>query len=107
MLIYFLAIWNILRTFAIFMTIWYVLFSFGTIFSCFGIMYQEKSGNTATVYVPKKRIVYTKAISDRATFLFGIFARICSDVVHSKSPPNASARKQISEIVRVSTVHLS
>jgi hypothetical protein len=27
-----------------FMTIWYILCSFGTF--CFGIMYQEKSGNT-------------------------------------------------------------
>jgi hypothetical protein len=27
------------------MTIWYILNSFGTFFSSFGIMYQEKSGN--------------------------------------------------------------
>jgi hypothetical protein len=29
------------------MTIWYILCSFGTFFSGFGIMYQEKSGNPA------------------------------------------------------------
>jgi hypothetical protein len=45
MLIYFMAIWNILQTFGIFydllvhfVFIWYIL-------SCFGIMHQEKSGN--------------------------------------------------------------
>jgi hypothetical protein len=45
MLIYFMAIWNILRTFGIFydhlvhfVFVWYI-------FSCFGTMYQEKSGN--------------------------------------------------------------
>jgi hypothetical protein len=45
MLIYFLAIWNILWVFGIFcdhsehiVLIWYS-------FSCFGIMHQEKSGN--------------------------------------------------------------
>jgi hypothetical protein len=30
MLIYFMTIWNILRTFGLFMTIWYILCSFGT-----------------------------------------------------------------------------
>jgi hypothetical protein len=29
------------------MTIWYILCSFGTFFSGFGIIYQEKSGNPA------------------------------------------------------------
>jgi hypothetical protein len=45
MLLYFMAIWNILQPFGIFyyhlvhfVFIWYI-------FSCFGIMYQEKSGN--------------------------------------------------------------
>jgi hypothetical protein len=38
MLIYFIAIWNILQTFRYLMTIWYIL-------SGFGIMYQENSGN--------------------------------------------------------------
>jgi hypothetical protein len=58
MLIYFLAIWNILLTFGIFydhlvhfMCIWYI-------FSGFGITYQEKSGNIAfsriaTIFPPK------------------------------------------------------
>jgi hypothetical protein len=46
MLIYFIAIWNILQTFGIFydhlvhfVFIWYI-------FSGLGILYQEKSGNT-------------------------------------------------------------
>jgi hypothetical protein len=46
--------WYILWSFRIFyrhlgylMTIWYILCSFGTVFSGFGIMYQEKSGNPA------------------------------------------------------------
>jgi hypothetical protein len=38
-----MTIWNILRTFGLFMTIWYILCSFG-----FGIKYQEKSGNPGT-----------------------------------------------------------
>jgi hypothetical protein len=45
MLIYLMAIWNILQTFGIFMIIWNILCSFGRFFSGFGIMYQEKSGN--------------------------------------------------------------
>jgi hypothetical protein len=32
-----------------FVTIWYILCLFGTIFSGFGIMHQEKSGNPAGV----------------------------------------------------------
>jgi hypothetical protein len=32
MLIYFMAYWNIFRTFGIIMTIWYILCSFGTLF---------------------------------------------------------------------------
>jgi hypothetical protein len=47
MSVYFMAFWNILRTFWIFydrmvrfVLIWHI-------FSCFGIMYQEKSGNPA------------------------------------------------------------
>jgi hypothetical protein len=51
MLVYFMAIWNILQTFGIFyghlvhfVFIWYILCSFGTFFG-FGIMYQEKSGS--------------------------------------------------------------
>jgi hypothetical protein len=39
-----MAIWNIKWRFGIFLTIWYILYSFGN-FSGFGIMYQEKSGN--------------------------------------------------------------
>jgi hypothetical protein len=46
MLMYFMAIWNILRTFWIFMTICCILCSFGTF--GFGIMCQEKSGNPGT-----------------------------------------------------------
>jgi hypothetical protein len=42
MLIYFMAIWNILQTFEIFYD--HFVF-FWSIFSGFGIMYQEKSGN--------------------------------------------------------------
>jgi hypothetical protein len=38
--IYFIAIWNILWRFGICMTIWYI-------FSGFGIMHREKSGNPA------------------------------------------------------------
>jgi hypothetical protein len=48
MLIYFIAIWNIFRTFwkfyghlEQFLLIWYI-------FSGFGIMYQERSGNPVT-----------------------------------------------------------
>jgi hypothetical protein len=51
MFIYFIATWNILWRFRVFygdlgyfMTIWYILYLFGTFF-VFGIMYQEKSGN--------------------------------------------------------------
>jgi hypothetical protein len=44
MLIYFMAIWNILRTYGIFYDHLVHLCSFG-IFSGFGITYQEKSGN--------------------------------------------------------------
>jgi hypothetical protein len=32
-----------------FMTIWYILYSFCAFFPVFGIMYQEKSGNPASV----------------------------------------------------------
>jgi hypothetical protein len=45
MLIYVMAIWNLLQTFVYFMTIWYILCSLGIFFSGFGIMRQEKSGN--------------------------------------------------------------
>jgi hypothetical protein len=57
MLIYFMAIWNILRTFKIFMTIWYILCSFGTLFpvlvpwtkknlaSLIGIIFGVRSGH--------------------------------------------------------------
>jgi hypothetical protein len=31
-----------------FMTIWYILCSFGTFFAGFGVMHQEKSGNPAS-----------------------------------------------------------
>jgi hypothetical protein len=48
-----MAIWNILWTFGIFyghlghfMTLRYILYKFGTFYSGFGIMYQEKSGNS-------------------------------------------------------------
>jgi hypothetical protein len=34
-----------------FMTIWYILCSFGTLFSGFGITHQEKSGNPDTDYL--------------------------------------------------------
>jgi hypothetical protein len=47
MLIFFMAVWNILRRFGIFYE-YLVLFVFPWyIFSGFGIMYQEKSGNPA------------------------------------------------------------
>jgi hypothetical protein len=49
MLIYFMAIWNILRTFAIFYDQLVHLCSFGTFFSGFGVMYQEKSGNPGCI----------------------------------------------------------
>jgi hypothetical protein len=45
MLIYFMAVWNILQTFV--MTIWHILCSSGTFFSGFGIMRRDKSGNPA------------------------------------------------------------
>jgi hypothetical protein len=51
MLIYFMVIWNILWISGIFcdhsvhiVLIWYI-------FSCFGIMHQEKSGNTGVMFV--------------------------------------------------------
>jgi hypothetical protein len=59
MLVYYLAIWSILRLFGIFCGHWYILRSFGKCilwpfgsfyghlvhFSSFGVLYQEKSGN--------------------------------------------------------------
>jgi hypothetical protein len=57
MLIYFMAIWNILHTFGIFydhlvhfVFIWYT-------FSCFGIVYLEKSGNPDGVEEAVRRSV--------------------------------------------------
>jgi hypothetical protein len=56
MLIYFATIWNISRTFGIFQDhmvpfvfIWYI-------FSGFGIMYQEKSGNTGLAFAHSQRV---------------------------------------------------
>jgi hypothetical protein len=45
MFIYFMAICNILWRLGIFYDIWYILYSFGALFSGFCVMYQEKSGN--------------------------------------------------------------
>jgi hypothetical protein len=58
MLIYFMVIGDIYGHLGYFMTIWYILCSFGTLFSGFGIMYQEKFGNPASVNkkCPKKAI---------------------------------------------------
>jgi hypothetical protein len=60
MLLYFMAIWSTLRPFGIhcghlvyFVVIWHILWLFGIFcgylvyFSSFGMLYQEKSGNTA------------------------------------------------------------
>jgi hypothetical protein len=55
MFIYFMAIWNILQTLGIFydnlvhfVLIWYI-------FSGFGIIHQEKSGNSAPLHVGQRR----------------------------------------------------
>jgi hypothetical protein len=45
MLAYFMAVWSILRPFGIFVFICYILWLFAIFFSCFGILYREKSGN--------------------------------------------------------------
>jgi hypothetical protein len=52
MLIYFMAVGKFDGHFGYFMTICYILCSFGTFFRFFGIMHQEKSGNPAPE--PKK-----------------------------------------------------
>jgi hypothetical protein len=55
MLVYFMAIWNILRSF------WYILWPFGNVvviwyvFPRFGNLCQEKSGNPACAVVRKQR----------------------------------------------------
>jgi hypothetical protein len=58
MLIYFIAIWNILWIFGIFydhkvqfVILWYISCSFGTFISGFGIWRQEKSGNPVLLAV--------------------------------------------------------
>jgi hypothetical protein len=46
MRVYFMTVWSILRPFGIFVAVWCILWLFGTyIFSRFGKLYQEKSGN--------------------------------------------------------------
>jgi hypothetical protein len=46
-----------------FITIWLSLFSFGTMFPRFGIMYQEKSGNPGTVEVLYYVPMYATAVA--------------------------------------------
>jgi hypothetical protein len=41
--------------FLYFVAIWYILWSFGTIFSRFGMLYQEKSGNPGSERRPTKK----------------------------------------------------
>jgi hypothetical protein len=41
---YFMAIWNTLLHLVLVMSIWYILWSFGTLHPAFGILYQDKSG---------------------------------------------------------------
>jgi hypothetical protein len=48
MLVYFKAIWNILRPIGIFIWPFVIQWSFGVYFSRFGILYHEKSGNPAS-----------------------------------------------------------
>jgi hypothetical protein len=50
MLIYFMDIWNILRTLGIFYDHLVHFVSFGTLISGFGMMNQEKSGNPAVIH---------------------------------------------------------
>jgi magnesium-transporting ATPase (P-type) len=45
-MVYYMAIWSILQLFSIFLAIWYITYMvFWYIFSPYGMMYQEKSGN--------------------------------------------------------------
>jgi hypothetical protein len=74
-LIYFWAIWNILRTFGIFygllgcfMTIWYICCSFG-----FGIMYHEKSGNP----LPKLLLVEYLRLGNKYVCRWRVLLRRC------------------------------
>jgi hypothetical protein len=52
MLIYFMAIWNILWIIGIFYDRSVHFVFIGYIFSSFGIMHQEKSGNPGREYIP-------------------------------------------------------
>jgi hypothetical protein len=47
MMVYFMANWSILRQIGIFMAIWCILQRIGIFYGHFGMLYQEKSGNSA------------------------------------------------------------
>jgi hypothetical protein len=59
MLVYFMAIWNILRPSGIFYGHLVMLWSFGIYFPRFGISGLEKSGNPAPTYISSARIYNT------------------------------------------------
>jgi hypothetical protein len=65
------------------MTIWYILCSFGTFFSDFSIMYQEKSGN------PFKYLVRSKSVGVR------FVRRNLSDPFYVRTVTNESALKTV------------
>jgi hypothetical protein len=65
MLVYFIAVWNILWMLGIFMAIWYILWSLVTYFSRFGLMYQKSGSPGLEIHL--KRKLFDKNVLQTAT----------------------------------------
>jgi hypothetical protein len=57
------------------MAIWYILYSFSTFFSGFGIMYQEKSGNPGSTFFSASKLDTNCMTVATASVLFHRFLK--------------------------------